>query len=322
MASKISSERVAQREKNYQRVQELFSKLGGRITVRGHTVIDALVQTTPKGVQYLQMPGIALVSKPQIDLEVLSGFLGGFEPELEFTNYINDETPLTDGSQIAKLGGQVCYMSFGPGRSKNVDAGAYIEDIKAQGHGSVLEHVNYSFLTYGTPRSESHERVRHRAGVAVSQLSQRYVGGRTLRFVERTEYKDDPELHRDFETEVEEEALRYERKVEKLLVRQKSKESAILQDDSPTSRRIRVRQAARSVLSNDTEVAMLWSANARALHHIFGARTSEHAEVDIRNLFFRMFLCTAIVDPILFSDFEIKDLPDGTYSLSSPYKKP
>lgn len=322
MASKISPERIVQREKNYQRAQELFGKLGGRITVRGHTVIDAEVHSTPKGVQYLQVPGIALVSKPDVDMEVLSGFLGGFDPSLDFENYIHDEVELTDGTQVAKLGGQVCYMSFGPGRSKNIDAGAYIEDIKAQGHGSVLEHANYSYLTYGTPRSESHERVRHRAGVAVSQLSQRYVGGNTLRFVERSEYRDDQELHTDFESEVEEQALRYERKVEKLLARQESHESAMLQDDSATSRRIKVRQAARSVLSNDTEVAMLWSANARALHHIFSARTSEHAEVDIRNLFFRMFLCTAVVDPILFSDFEIKDLPDGTHSLSSPYKKP
>ncbi len=41
--------------------------------------------------------------------------------------------------------------------------------------GSVFEHVNYGFVITGVSRSLSHELVRHRAGFAYSQCSQRYV---------------------------------------------------------------------------------------------------------------------------------------------------
>jgi len=40
----------------------------------------------------------------------------------------------------------------------------YLENIKKQGHGSVLEHANYSLLLEGVSRSLTHELVRHRAG--------------------------------------------------------------------------------------------------------------------------------------------------------------
>ena len=59
----------------------------------------------------------------------------------------------------------------------------YLENIKKQGHGSVLEHANYSVLLEGVSRSLTHELVRHRAGFAYSQLSQRYVDESKADFV-------------------------------------------------------------------------------------------------------------------------------------------
>src|SRR3954453_21255676 len=59
----------------------------------------------------------------------------------------------------------------------------YLDNIKKQGHGSVLEHANYSLLLEGVSRSLTHELVRHRAGFAYSQLSQRYVDESEPRFV-------------------------------------------------------------------------------------------------------------------------------------------
>ena len=59
----------------------------------------------------------------------------------------------------------------------------YLENIKKQGHGSVLEHANYSVLVEGVSRSLTHELVRHRAGWAYSQLSQRYVDESVADFV-------------------------------------------------------------------------------------------------------------------------------------------
>src|SRR4030095_10462649 len=79
----------------------------------------------------------------------------------------------TDGERLAEFAGRLCCSAqHTPAKRATAD---YLETIKKQGHGSVLEHANYSLLLEGVSRSLTHELVRHRAGFAYSQLSQRYV---------------------------------------------------------------------------------------------------------------------------------------------------
>jgi thymidylate synthase (FAD) len=89
--------------------------------------------------------------------------------------------------------------SFGPKRTTNDRAERYFANLSSSGHGSVYEHASFSFLCYGISRSTTHEVVRHRAGTAYSQLSQRYVSGKVLRFVERPEYQEVPALNARFQ---------------------------------------------------------------------------------------------------------------------------
>jgi thymidylate synthase (FAD) len=87
----------------------------------------------------------------------------------------------TDGERLAEFAGRLCYMSQrNPAGRSTRD---YLDNIKRQGHGSVLEHANYSVLVEGVSRSLTHELVRHRAGMAYSQLSQRYVDESEANFV-------------------------------------------------------------------------------------------------------------------------------------------
>ena len=87
----------------------------------------------------------------------------------------------TGGEQLAEFAGRLCYMSqHNPAKRETRE---YLENIKKQGHGSVLEHANYSILLEGVSRSLTHELVRHRAGFAYSQLSQRYVDESEANFV-------------------------------------------------------------------------------------------------------------------------------------------
>src|SRR6266699_2986056 len=87
----------------------------------------------------------------------------------------------TDGEQLAEFAGRVCYMSqHNPAKRSTRE---YLDNIKKQGHGSVLEHANYTLLLEGVSRSLTHELVRHRAGFAYSQLSQRYVDESEANFV-------------------------------------------------------------------------------------------------------------------------------------------
>ena len=78
-----------------------------------------------------------------------------------------------DPDKIPETSGRLCYMSFNTPRPGGNET--YLSHIKSSGHGSVLEHPNFNFIFTRVSRSLTHELVRHRAGFAYSQLSQRYV---------------------------------------------------------------------------------------------------------------------------------------------------
>src|SRR5579884_3503882 len=130
----------------------------------GFPVVPAPSYATERGTPYLRTPGVALLARPQVAIENLADFLGGFNPDLNFAQYLDDPTPLPPAAQLCKAAGQICYASFGPKRTMNADAVRYFQNMKESGHGSVLEHAVFSFLFYGISRSVTHELVRHRAG--------------------------------------------------------------------------------------------------------------------------------------------------------------
>jgi thymidylate synthase (FAD) len=306
-------------ERNAERAQLLFEELGGTVN-DGFPAIHSRVHQTEAGTPYLKTPGVVVLAKPQTNVAGLGGFLEGFDPILRFTEYLDDPVDLPDSSQLCKTAGQTCYASFGPRRSKNDVAAAYFERLTSAGHGSVLEHSSFSFLLYGISRSVTHELVRHRAGAAFSQISQRYVSGSVLRFVERPEYQEDGELHRLFGERADRAAAEYEAMAEQLLERQEGGAS-MLTADYKTDARKKVQQTARSLLPNETEAPMVFTGNVRALRHIIEMRAEAHAESEIRNLALRIFLCLRTVDPILFGDYELGELPDGTYTVSTKNRK-
>jgi len=306
-------------EPGTRRASELFEGVGG-IVADGFPTIHSPVYHTERGTPYLRSPGVVMLTRPRTNVEGLAGFLEGFDPELRFPEYLDDPTRLPDSTQLCKTAGQTCYMSFGPRRTRNENAAAYIGRLTSAGHGSVLEHASFSFLLYGVSRSVTHELVRHRAGVGFSQVSQRYVSGAVLRFVERPEYQKDDELHRLFEERADRAAAEYEAMAEQLLERQEGGAS-MLTADYKTDARKKVQQTARSLLPNETEAPMVFTGNVRALRHIIEMRADEHAESEIRNLAVRLFLCLFAVDPILFGDYRLESLPDGTHKVTTKYRK-
>jgi thymidylate synthase (FAD) len=312
-----TTERNAEREAK--RAQDLFESLGGAVR-DGFPAIHSPVRHTPSGTAYLRSPGVVMLAKPQTNVEGLSGFLEGFDPDLGFPGYLDDPTRLPDSSQLCKTAGQLCYASFGPRRTTNENAAAYFGRLTSAGHGSVLEHASFSFLLYGISRSVTHELVRHRAGAGFSQISQRYVSGSVLRFVERPEYQEDEELHRSFEERADRAAAEYEAMAERLLERQEGG-AAMLSADYKTDARKKVQQTARSLLPNETEAPMVFTGNVRALRHIIEMRADAHAESEIRNLAVRLYACLYTADPILFGDYTIGDLPDGTHTITTEHRK-
>ena len=113
--------------------------------------------------------------QPQITIIARPSFA---EPSHLPVNWLGESS---DGERLAEFAGRLCYMS--QKNPANRATREYLENIKKQGHGSVLEHANYSLLLEGVSRSLTHELVRHRAGFAYSQLSQRYVDESEANFV-------------------------------------------------------------------------------------------------------------------------------------------
>jgi thymidylate synthase (FAD) len=218
----------------------------------------------------------------------------------------------TDGERLAEFAGRLCYMS-----QKNPakrDTREYLENIKKQGHGSVLEHANYSVLLEGVSRSLTHELVRHRAGFAYSQLSQRYVDESEANFVMPPAIMGDEALEKSWTEQVEAAQKSYVALVEQLMTRY-----AWVPDK--VHRRKMAREAARGVLPNSTETKIVVTANARAWRTMLELRSSEGAEFEIRRAAVAILRILTNEAPAFFSDFEIYQAGDRAEAARIVYHK-
>ncbi len=216
------------------------------------------------------------------------------------------------GEYLAEVAGRVCYMSFAKPRPGGNQV--YLNHILEVGHGSVLEHAVWNFICTGVSRSLTHELVRHRAGWAYSQLSQRYVDESVAEYVEPDCIAADPELHRLWLNSISQSHQAYVQLAEKL-------QEAFKDEPDRTQRRKLARQAARSVLPNATETKIFVSANARALRHFIEMRASRFAEVEIRKLAVQVLQVMQREAPHLFGDYVLQPLPDGTWEATTPHRK-
>ena len=105
------------------------------------------------------------------------------------------------------------------------------------------------------------------------------------------------------------------------LVAMQQEGSTILSASARTDLRKKVQQTARSVLPNETEAPIVVTGNVRAWRHVIEMRASTHAETEIRSLAMRIFLCLAVCEPLLFSDYALEELPDGTLAVKTTYTK-
>jgi len=153
-----------------------------------------------------------------------------------------------------------------------------------------------------------------------SQTSQRYVSGRVLRFVERPEFAEDEQLHIQFLQRIERSAGEYAALTNRLVELQQAG-NTILSGEARTDLLKKVRQAARSALPNETEAPIVVTGNTRSWRHVIEMRADAHAEVEIRALAVRVFLCLRLTDPMLFSDYSVERLPDDTYTVKTEYRK-
>lgn len=186
---------------------------------------------------------------------------------------LEDQEPAT-GQDLAEFAGRACYQSWSRPNPATATNRGYLDHIIEVGHESVLEHGTISVYLTGISRSLTHELVRHRH-FSYSQLSQRYVDESA-----RTDDLDPivpPLFSGDSVAQARLAASRaqtlndYDWLVERAVTVQGAK-------------RKQAREAARSVLQNDTETKIVVTGNYRAWRHFFTMRGSLAADAEIRGL--------------------------------------
>lgn len=242
-----------------------------------------------------EKPKVTLVGRQELVQTGLHEFLGDIEFETDSES---------DPEILMELAGRTCYFSFeNPRPGGNL---AYLTNLKKGGHGSVLEHSVWNFVIEHVSRSFSHELVRHRAGCAYSQLSQRYVDESVAEYIVPAVIKADHELFQIWKQTITSTHESYCDLSEMLLEKLAKQNETLLGDTqrlSKTELRKKARSAARSVLPNATETKIFFTANGRALRHIIEMRGSRAADDEIRGFSEQILGILQKEAPNLFGDY-------------------
>lgn len=261
---------------------------------------------------FWEAPKLSLLARPEFT-----------EPDHLRVNWLvevptMDHLPPTDGEKLVEYAGRLCYMSqANPGRKSTAE---YLSNILHQRHGSVFEHANYSMLFEGVSRTFTHELVRHRAGWAYSQLSQRYVDESDTLFVVPPAILYQPietmrtMLRQDWELQMVTARTAYIGLSNMLF-------AAYQEIEDRVHRRKTAREAARSVLPNATETKIVATGNARAWRTMLELRTSSGAEREMRRAAVEALRILQLTAPSFFADFHIYTHEDGAEAALVDYSK-
>ena len=212
---------------------------------------------------------------------------------------------------LVEFAGRACYETFNKPNPRTSTNAAYVRHIMEVGHLSLLEHASASMYVRGISRSATHELVRHRH-FSFSQLSQRFVHPGETEVVVPDEIAGDEQLERRFMRTVEDTRFAFEEILSSLEQKLSDEPNALL-------RMKQARQAARAVLPNATESRIVVTGNLRAWRHFIGMRATEHADKEIRTLAVECLKILAKECPVVFGDFEVTRLSDGSEMATSPY---
>ena len=257
-----------------------------------------------------------ILTAPKVTILSRQSFLG--HPDIGWESDSN-----VGGEALAEFAGRLCYLSFGedsgvsaghksiPGRTTNEE---YLNNILKVKHGSVLEHATWSILLEGISRSLTHELVRHRAGFAYSQLSQRYVDESEVGFVVPPEVKEGTKAYDIWVASCERALAEYRDLLAEI-------EEQLSHIKSRTLRRKRARETARAVLPNCTETKIVVTGNGRSWRHLMEMRGSLSADAEIRRMAFAIHDVLVAESDAIFGDIKRLSTPDGTEYLTTENAK-
>jgi thymidylate synthase (FAD) len=245
-------------------------------------------------------PQVELVARPSVDLDALERYLKTVGGESWLQMRKEQEDGLNPGQLLVEAAGRACYRSWEEGLNPNVkrvrrDQKDYFLNILKSGHGSVLEHSNYSFVLWDVSRVFTHELTRHRAGSAFSQESLRFVRLNEIPFripdvleslrpqiISILETLDEFQISAAEHFGLDEEGVSFH--------------------DKKT-----ITSALRRLAPEGVSTMIIWTANVRTLRHVIQARTDPGAEEELRFVFNKIGEIMRAEAPLLFGDFVVND---------------
>lgn len=197
-----------------------------------------------------------------------------------------DQLVGTPQEQLIEAAGRTCYDSMGKGRP----SGEYHAHLLDAEHGSVLEHVSFTWRIEGVSRNLTHELIRHRVGTAISQRSTRYCdegGAKVVRHPAEVKYCDAPLAVEDTDA-----ILVAEELLHKVPLKQR-------------------RAAAARYLPHGIETELVWTCNVRTLRTILDQRASDAADAEIRQLAVELWRSALPHAPRYLDEYEEWPAADG-----------
>jgi thymidylate synthase (FAD) len=257
-------------------------------------------------------PKVFIIGEQVADKTEIQKYLEHLGAEKWYEENVED-SQVSDAELLSEIYSRGCYKSFGVGLNPNIKQVREGNDIHLQNviesqHGSILEHSMVNFMFADVSRVFTHELITHRAGMAKSQES--------LRFVRLTELKcfDFPRL-KDELTEEEEQWFRH--KVEEVFIYLESvqKEMTVkfkLDDEKSFAKKKKLTSRMRRLAPLGLLTNIGWSSNLRTLRYIIPLRTHKSAEEEIRMVFADVGSRCKREYPNIFFDMQWHSDEDGT----------
>lgn len=227
---------------------------------------------------------------------------------LAYLNHVGAPDWQTDAGShaeaLCEFMGRLCYRSWKPGLNANVTKvregnDAYLANVIKVKHGSVLEHASVSFVFADVSRVFTHDLVRHRVGVGISQESLRFVRLDDLGLWAPTCIREDAQAMEIF-------AQTFEQLGD--LQVELAKHFKLDDPGTDFAKKKEITSAMRRIAPDGLATTIGWTANMRTLRFVLALRTHRSAEEEIRLVFDRVGHVARERWPNLFADFKREEV--------------
>ena len=249
--------------------------------------------------------------QPQRQLNIQLVAASSFEPLAELGWRPSPDAAPADA--VVEFAGRACYDSFADKDSRTASTDAFLHHVIDTGNLALLEHASATLYMQGISMATGHEITRHR-DFSITELSQYAIPEDQKGVVVPDAVQRDEQLQQFFKHAIEDTAFVYDELHDAVETSLESEKNALL-------RKRKVWEAALALAPAARETRLVVSGNLRAWRSFIATRAGEHSGSELRAVAVRCLELLSERAPVLFDDFVVTALPDGTKKATTPYEK-